>query len=93
MAATANRDLAAGEILDGEGGFTVYGKLLPARASLERRALPIGLANGVALKRAIEAGKVVRWQDVEIDPCVDAVKARREMEDRLAGVQSSQGSA
>lgn len=93
MAATAKRDLAAGEILDGEGGFTVYGKLLPARASLERGALPIGLVNGVALKRAIEAGKVVRWQDVEIDPCVDAVKAPREMEDRLAGVQSSEGSA
>ena len=40
--ATAKRDLAAGERLDGEGGRTVYGTLLPARTSLERAALPIG---------------------------------------------------
>ena len=81
---TAKRDLAAGETLDGEGGFTVYGKLLPARASLERRALPIGLAHGVALKRAMRAGEVVRWDDVEIDPSLDAVRARRAMEARFA---------
>ena len=82
--ATAKRDLAAGETLDGEGGFTVYGKLLPARASLERGALPIGLAHGAALKRAVGAGEVVRWDDVELDPNVDAVVARREMETRFA---------
>ena len=83
-AATAKRDLAAGETLDGEGGFTVYGKLLPARASLELGALPIGLAHGAALKRAVGAGEVVRWDDVELDPKVDAVVARREMETRFA---------
>ena len=84
VAATAKRDLAAGETLDGEGGFTVYGKLLPARASLECGALPIGLAHGVALKRAVGAGDVVRWEDVELDANVDAVMARREMEARFA---------
>ena len=83
VAATAKRDLAAGETLDGEGGFTVYGKLLPARASLERGALPIGLAHGAALKRAVGAGEIVGWDDVEIDPDGMAVKARREMEARF----------
>ena len=78
--ATAKRDLAAGEILDGEGGFTVYGTLLPARASLERGALPIGLAHGAALKRAVGAGEIVAWNDVEIDPELGAVQARRAME-------------
>ena len=82
--ATAKRDLAAGETLDGEGGFTVYGKLLPARTSLERRALPIGLAHGAALKRAVRFGDVLRWDDVEIDPSLDAVQARRAMEARFA---------
>ena len=82
--ATAKRDLAAGETLDGEGGFTVYGKLLPARTSLERRALPIGLAHGAALKRAVGFGDVLRWDDVEIDPSLDAVQARRAMEARFA---------
>ena len=84
VAATAKRDLAAGEVLDGEGGFTVYGKLLPARASLERGALPIGLAHGVALKWSVGAGEVVRWEDVKFDPTVGAVTARREMEARFA---------
>ncbi len=88
VAATAKRDLAVGEILDGEGGFTVYGRLLPAPASLERGALPIGLAHGVALKRVVGAGEMVGWDDVEIDPHVPAVRARREMEARFAGAPS-----
>ena len=81
--ATAKRDLAAGETLDGEGGFTVYGKLLPARTSLECGALPIGLAHGVTLRRAIGAGEVVGWEDVDCDPTLEAVSARREMEVRF----------
>ena len=80
---TAKRNLAAGETLDGEGGFTVYGKLLPARTSLERGALPIGLAHGVALRRAIGAGEIVGWDDVECDPTLEAVRVRREMEVRF----------
>ena len=81
--ATAKRDLAAGETLDGEGGFTVYGKLLPARASLERGALPIGLAHGVTLTRAVCAGEGVGWGDVEYEATNEAVRARREMEARF----------
>ena len=84
VAATAKRDLAVGEFLDGEGGFTVYGKLLPAPASLDRGALPIGLAHGVALKRAVGAGEVVRWDAVDVDPTLAAVRARRRMEARFA---------
>ncbi|MFD0933841.1 NAD(P)H-dependent oxidoreductase, partial [Methylobacterium trifolii] len=34
VVATAKRDLQPGERLDGEGGYMVYGKLMPARASL-----------------------------------------------------------
>ncbi len=81
--ATAKRDLAAGEALDGEGGFTVYGKLLPARTSLERGALPIGLAHGVTLKRPVGAGEIVGWNDVACDPAQEAVRARRAMEARF----------
>ena len=81
--ATAKRDLTAGDTLDGEGGFTVYGKLLPAQASLRHGALPIGLAHEVTLKRAIDAGEIVRWDDVEYDSTLEAVAARREMEARF----------
>jgi predicted homoserine dehydrogenase-like protein len=82
--ATAKRDLAAGETLDGEGGYCVHGKLAPAAEALARGALPIGLAHGVTLLRSIKAGRVVTWQDVEIDPSRQAVLARREMEARFA---------
>jgi predicted homoserine dehydrogenase-like protein len=79
--ATAKRDLAAGETLDGEGGYTVWGRLMPATGSLAQGALPIGLAHGVPLRRAIKAGEAVRWADVDIDETVEAVRVRREMEE------------
>ena len=80
VVATAKRDLRAGEMLDGEGGFTVYGKLMPAADSLACGGLPLGLAHKVKLKSAISAGRPVRWIDVEFDATSNAVKFRREME-------------
>jgi predicted homoserine dehydrogenase-like protein len=79
-AATAKRDLKAGEVLDGEGGYTVYGRLMPAAASLTVGALPIGLAHGVKLLRAVKQDQVVRFDDVAIDGSSLAVRTRREME-------------
>lgn len=80
VVATAKRDLKPGEMLDGEGGFTVYGKLRPAAQSLREGGLPLGLAHKVRLKNAVAAGQPVRWDDVEIDPAQPAVAFRREME-------------
>ena len=81
----AKRDLKPGETLDGEGGFTVYGKLIPAARSLRDGALPIGLAHGVKLKQPVAAGEMVRWDDVEIEAADGAVKLRREMEAGVLG--------
>jgi predicted homoserine dehydrogenase-like protein len=78
--ATAKRALSAGEKLDGEGGFTVYGRLMPAAESLARGALPIGLAHNVVLQRPVGEGEVVRWRDVAIDETAEAVRIRRDME-------------
>jgi len=78
--AVAKRALKAGEMLDGEGGYTVYGKLMPAPLSLRESALPIGLAHGVALKRDIAAGEIVRQSDVMLDEASLAVRTRRQME-------------
>ena len=78
--ATAKRALRSGEMLDGEGGHTVWGKLLPAAESAARRALPIGLAHKVKVKRDLPEGRVVSWDDVEYDVSSEAVKVRREME-------------
>ena len=85
VVATAKRDLAAGETLDGEGGYTVYGKLMPAAASLAFRGLPLGLAHGVRLARSVAAHAPVRWDDVTIDASADAVRFRREMESIFGG--------
>ena len=80
----AKRALMAGETLDGEGGYTVYGKLLPARKSLDLGALPIGLAHHVKLTRDVAEGAVVRWSDVTIDERTQHVALRREMERAFA---------
>lgn len=82
--ATAKRDLKPGDELDGEGGFTVYGKLMPAEASLAAGGLPIGLAHGVKLKGAVAKDQPVSWADVEIDAGQQAVQVRREMEAMFA---------
>ena len=82
--AVAKRALKSGETLDGEGGFTVYGKLLPAATSLSLGALPIGLAHRVKLTRDVGEGAVVRWSDVEIDQTMQHVALRREMERAFA---------
>ena len=80
VVATAKRDLEAGHMLDGEGGYTVYGRLMPARDSVRDGYLPIGLAHGVRLKQAVRQSQPIRWSDVEYDENSDAVQFRREME-------------
>jgi len=78
--AVAKRALKAGETLDGEGGYTVYAKLIPAAASLQSGALPIGLAHHVRLTRDIAAGEILTSADVALDANQQAVRIRREME-------------
>ena len=84
VVAVAKRDLAAGEMLDGEGGSTVWGRLMPAADSLALGGLPIGLSHNVRLTNPVATGTPVRWQDVEIDVADPAVQVRREMEAAFA---------
>jgi predicted homoserine dehydrogenase-like protein len=83
--AVAKRDLQPGDRLDGEGGYTVWGRLMPAKRSVEIGALPIGLAHGVKLKRPVKAGAVLTYADVEAQPESLALELRRETEDMTAG--------
>ena len=80
VVATAKRALKAGELLDGEGGFCVWGKQTPAEVSLARGLLPLGLAHDVKLTRDIPEGGMLAWRDVEVNEHDTAVKVRREME-------------
>ncbi len=80
VAACAKRDLAAGEVLDGEGGYRVWGKLVPAARAAREGLLPIGLAHGVRLRRAVAAGELLTFADIEEPPAGEAAALRAELE-------------
>ena len=78
--AISKKNLKAGEVLDGEGGYAVVGRLMPAADSLSQGCLPLGLAHGWKLVRDVSAGQAVKWTDVAVDANSTAVRVRREME-------------
>ena len=80
VVATAKRDLQPGEMLDGEGGYTVWGKLLPAETSRRIGGLPLGLAHHVKVLRPVSKGQSLSWDDVAMDTTTHAYRVRREME-------------
>lgn len=84
VVATAKRDLKPGDMLDGEGGHTVWGKLLPAQKSAAMGGLPLGLAHQVKVVRPVAKGQSLTWRDVDIDMTTYAYKIRREMEKSFA---------
>jgi len=84
VVATAKRDLKIGEVLDGEGGYTVWGKLLPAETSMALGGLPLGLAHGIKVTRPVRQGQSLSWSDVAVDTSTDAYRVRREMESLFA---------
>ncbi len=79
VVATAKKDLRVGEMLDGEGGYTVWGKLLPAAKSKAMGGLPLGLAHQVKVIRPVAKGQCLTWADVDM-PESRAYVVRREME-------------
>ena len=85
--AVAKRALKAGDVLDGEGGTTVWGRLMPAADSLELGALPIGLAHGVTVRRDVAAGTVLTRDAVTLDPTDNTVRLRMEMEAMFGPVE------
>jgi len=64
----------------GEGGYTVYGTLMPAADSLAIGGLPLGLAHHVRLLRPVASGQPLTWRDVAVDETNVAVRFRRQME-------------
>jgi len=83
VVATAKRDLKPGEILDGEGGYTVWGKLLPASKSVAMGGLPLGLAHDIKLIRPVKKGQSLCWDDVAVDTSTHAYKIRQELETKF----------
>jgi predicted homoserine dehydrogenase-like protein len=81
---TAKKDLKPGEVLDGEGGFTVYGTLLPSADSLDRGVLPMGLSGKAKVLRPVAKGEILTYADVEVNPSSAAYGLRKELEKRAA---------
>ena len=80
VVATAKRDLKPGDILDGEGGYTVWGKLLPSSKSVQLGGVRLGLAHDVKVIRPVPQGQVVTWADVAMDTTTRAYQLRMELE-------------
>ena len=86
VVATAKRDIQPGETLDGEGGYTVFGKLATAPISLARGYLPLGLAHSVKVARPVAKDQPQTWADVAMYKSLAAFKIRNEMETLLGTV-------
>jgi predicted homoserine dehydrogenase-like protein len=87
----AKKDLKVGELLDGEGGYTVVGRLMPAADSLNLGCLPLGLAHGWKVLKAVPQGSPLKWSDVAFDANSTAVRLRREMEAGAAALERRRG--
>jgi len=83
VAATAKKDLKPGDMLDGEGGYTVFGRLVSADESVKNRYLPMGLAHGVRVTREVAKDAVVTYDDVVVDESSFACRLRRQQEEGL----------
>ena len=82
-------------MLDGEGGYTIWGRLMVAGDSLTLGAVPIGLAHNLTLKAPIQKGDVVKWSDVDatgLDSSM-AFRVRREMEARMTPLKDNTAKA
>ncbi|MCZ7569893.1 MAG: SAF domain-containing protein [Ardenticatenaceae bacterium] len=75
--AAAKRDLRAGEQIDGLGGFTVYGLIERAEIARREKLVPLGLLAGARLRRDLPAGRVLTYEDVELDERQLIVQLRR----------------
>ena len=80
VVATAKRNLQKGEVLNGEGGSTVWGKLIPSKTSLSIGALPIGLAHNIKLNKNINEDQIINWDDVDFNIKDETINYRKQME-------------
>ena len=76
VVSVAKKDLASGETLDGEGGFSSRGRLMTSKNSIEGNFLPLGLLDGAKTKKSIKKDEIIKIDDVEINWKQEVLKAR-----------------
>lgn len=81
VATVAKKDMRPRDILDGEGGYTVYGRLVQTEESMRGKYLPIGLSNKAKVVRAVAKDSVLTYDDVEVEDGLFSYKLRKMMEE------------
>jgi predicted homoserine dehydrogenase-like protein len=82
--AVAKRDLKAGAILDGIGGTCYRGSIEKAGIAAAEGLLPLGLAKGCVLKRAVSRDEPLRRDEVEFGAESVLLELRRLQDLRLS---------
>ncbi|MFC1916113.1 NAD(P)H-dependent oxidoreductase [Chloroflexota bacterium] len=80
VATVAKKELNMGDILDGEGGYAVYGRLVPAEQSLKGRYLPMGLSNKTQVIRQVAKDSIITYDDVAMDESRFCYQIRKKIE-------------
>jgi predicted homoserine dehydrogenase-like protein len=83
VSSVAKRDLKPGEVLDGEGGYTVFGRLVRANESVLNKYLPIGLSHGGRMIKPVAKDSMLTYDDVELDETTLAFRVRKALEEGL----------
>ena len=85
VATVAKRDLKAGEFIDGVGGFMAYGIVENAGPFAAEDHLPMGVADGCRLLRAVAKDSPISYADVELPPGRLCDLLRKEQRQRFSG--------
>jgi predicted homoserine dehydrogenase-like protein len=89
VASVAKKDLEPGDVIDGEGGYAVFGRLVGARESVSKGYMPLGLSRGAKVLKPIAKDAIVTYDDVLLDEEQVARKMRKTMEEELLPVSGS----
>ena len=83
VASIAKKDLKPGDILDGEGGYSIYGRLTQAKESISKGYLPMGLTNKAKVLRPVARDSILTYNDVELDKTLFSYKIRKQIEEEF----------
>jgi predicted homoserine dehydrogenase-like protein len=84
VVATAKIDLKRGEVLDGIGCYMTYGQCENHDVVRARNLLPMGIAEGCRLTRAIAKDEVLSYADVKLPESRLCDRLRKEQDGRFA---------
>lgn len=85
VVATAKRDLPAGHLIDGLGGYDTFGQAETAARTRADDLLPMGLAEGCRTRRDIPRDEALRYADVDVPDGRLIDRLRRQQDDVFAG--------